>query len=98
MRALLLCGLSLALFASPPGLADADTEREVLAQLLHELILLETLIDRAEQAAEPGARVRFRYDWLRDDVERVRRGVEEHLDAPRTEPRTVTPLRGDYRP
>jgi RAQPRD family integrative conjugative element protein len=97
MRTLLYCGIFLTLIASPASRADADTEREILAQLVQELRLLETLIDRAEQAAEPSARIRFRYDWLREDLERVRQGIEEHGEVPRIEPRAVLPLRGDYR-
>ena len=97
MRTLLYGVILLALIASSPSQADAETEREILARVVHELTILEKLIDRAEQAAEPRARIRFRYNWLREDLERVRRGIEEHWEAPRIEPRTVTPLRADYR-
>lgn len=97
MRTLFFSAIALALLAGSPSQADADTEREVLAQLLHELALLETLIERAEEAAEPDARIRFRYDWLREDLERVRQGIDDHLGAPLAEPRSVMPLRGDYR-
>lgn len=77
--------------------ADDDVEREALARIVHELEVLQTLIDRAELVADPDARVHFRYDWLREDLERVRKGIQEHIDAPRNEPRAVEPLRGDYR-
>ena len=77
--------------------ADADGEREVLARLDHELHSIEPLIREAESQANPGSRIRFRYDWLRQDLERVRSGIKEHIDAPRNEPRAVKPLRGDYR-
>ena len=97
MRSLFRFGLFLALIFGSPAQADADTEREVLAHLLHELSLFETLVGRAELAADPDARIRFRYDWLRQDLERVRQGIREHIDISHTEPRTVKPLRGDYR-
>ena len=42
------------------------------------------------------ARVQFRYDWLDQDLELMRRAVADHLDAPR-QPRPVPPLKGDYR-
>ncbi len=58
---------------------------------------LAPLIETAESQANPDARIRFRYDWLRKDLARIRAGIQEHLDAPRTEPRTFPPLRGDYR-
>ena len=45
----------------------------------------------------PDARVRFRYDWLRQDPERIRTGIRDHIEASRNAPRNVAPLRGDYR-
>ena len=81
----------------PAAFADADAEREALARLAHEIEALEPLVRQAEAQTEPEARVRFRYDWLRQDLARVRQGIEEHLSTPRSEPRTFPPLRGDYR-
>ena len=78
-------------------LAYADAEREVLARIAHELDALEALIRKAESQAEPDARIHFRYDWLRQDLSRMQRGIQDHIDAPRAEPRTFPPLRGDYR-
>ena len=77
--------------------ADADAEREALARISHELQAVEPLIDQADSQANPDARIRFQYDWLRQDFERIRRGIQEHIDAPRAEPRSFPPLRGDYR-
>lgn len=82
---------------SPFVLADADGEREVLARILHELERLKPLLVEAETAADPDVRIHFHYEWLRKDLERVRKGIQEHIDAPRAEPRNVVPLRGDYR-
>jgi len=80
-----------------PAFADNDAERTALARLEHELETLEPLIRPAESQGDPDARNHFRYDWLRQDLERVRRGIEEHIDAPRAEPRSFPPLRDDYR-
>jgi len=79
------------------AMADPDAEREALARLIHEIEALEPVIAKAESQASPDARIRFRYDWLRQDLARIRAGVQEHIDAPRNEPRKVPPLRGDYR-
>mgnify|MGYP003673430845 FL=1 len=84
-------------FIAPGSLADADAERAMLARLLHEIRLLEPLIARSEAEADPDARIHFQYDWLRQDLDRVRAGIQAHLDAPRNTPRPVPPLRGDYR-
>ena len=77
--------------------ADANAEREALARLIHEIEAFTPLIDTAEAQASPDARIRFRYDWLRQDLIGIRAGIQQHIDAPRVEPRTFPPLRGDYR-
>ncbi len=79
------------------AVADADGERAALARIVHELQAIEPLITEATSQANPDARVRFQYDWLRQDLHRIRIGIQEHIDTPRSEPRTFPPLRGDYR-
>ncbi len=77
--------------------ADADGEREMLARIAHEIEAIRPLIGEAESQANPDARIRFQYDWLLQDLDRIRLGLQDHIDAPRSEPRTFPPLRGDYR-
>jgi RAQPRD family integrative conjugative element protein len=77
--------------------ADAEGERSALSRIIHELQSLETLISKAASQANPDARIQFQYDWLRQDLTRIRLGIQEHIDAPRIEPRIFPPLRGDYR-
>ena len=95
--------LAMALAVMPVfAVADADAEREVLSRLVYELEALEPLIDEAQAQSDPDQRIRMEYDWLRRDMERVRSGIREHIEAPRRPPRPVAPrdmepLRGDYR-
>ncbi|MES9897686.1 MAG: RAQPRD family integrative conjugative element protein [Sedimenticola sp.] len=77
--------------------ADADGEREALARIIHELQAIEPLVKKAASQANPDARVRFQYEWLRQDLDHIRFGIQKHIDIPRSEPRTFPPLRGDYR-
>ena len=77
--------------------ADTEAERESLARMVHELEALDPLMHTAESQADPDARIRFQYDWLRQDLARIRLGIEEHLNAPQAEPRRFPPIRGDYR-
>ena len=79
------------------AIADADGERESLARITHELEAIQPLITEAASQANPDARIRFQYDWLSQDLDRIRLGIQEHIDTPRSEPRTFPPLRGDYR-
>ena len=94
---LLVSGLLTAALPVQFAVADADGERESLARIIHELHAIQPLITEAALQANPDARIRFQYDWLRQDLERIRHGIQAHIDAPRSEPRTFPPLRGDYR-
>ena len=79
------------------AVADADGEREALARITHELETLEPLISEAASQANPDARIRFNYEWLRQDLTKIQQGIHGHINTPRSEPRTFPPLRGDYR-
>ena len=95
-RTPLIAALSLALLASVPARADADAEREALARIAFDLQRVQAQVREASREAPAGARVRFEYPSLERDLELVRRGIEDHLDAPR-QPRPIPPLSGDYR-
>ena len=94
---LLVLGLLAILLPVQFAVADADGERESLARITHELEAIEPLITEAAMQANPDARIRFQYDWLRQDLNKIQQGLQAHIDAPRSEPRTFLPLRGDYR-
>lgn len=79
-----------------PARADDDAEREQLARISNELVQLQAMVADAGRRVPSTQRVRFRYDWLQRDLELMRQGIDDHIDAPR-QPRPVPPLRGDYR-
>ena len=93
----LAIGILGALILAQSAIADSDGEREVLARISHELQAIRPLIDQAASQSNPDARIRFQFDWLRQDLDQINRGIQEHIDTPRSEPRTFPPLRGDYR-
>lgn len=95
LAALLLVSLcsGRVLAASP----DGDAEREALARVLTQVEQLKADVRAAQAKADANARVRFRYPDLLDDLEAIGAGISEHLLAPRTEPRSIAPLKGDYR-
>jgi len=94
---LLALGLLTAALPFQFAVADADGEREALARITHELEAIQPLITEATSQANPDARIRFQYDWLRQDLIKIQNGIQAHINAPRSEPRTFPPLRGDYR-
>ncbi|MCK9987473.1 MAG: hypothetical protein AzoDbin1_03945 [Azoarcus sp.] len=79
-----------------PVAADTDRERENLARLEHELALLTSEVRAAKADAPSIARIHFQYDELARDLDHIRAGIADHLDAPR-HPRPIEPLKGDYR-
>lgn len=95
-RAWMLACLLAALASGAARASDVDLERENLARIAHEIERLQVMVQEAAQVTPSGQRVRFRYDWLQQDLKLLRDGVVEHADAPR-QPRPVPPLRGDYR-
>jgi RAQPRD family integrative conjugative element protein len=89
--------LFITIMLARPAFADAGGERAKLAQLIRELEALEPLMNEAAAQANPDTRIRFQYGWLKQDIDRITLGIREHIDAPRSEPRTFPPLKGDYR-
>ena len=94
---LLVSGLLTAERRAPRFAARSNGERESLARITHELEAIQPLITEAASQVNPDARIRFQYDWLRQDLNKIQQGLQAHIDAPRSEPRTFPPLRGDYR-
>lgn len=95
-RAWMLACLLAAATSGAAHASDVDLERENLARIAHEIERLQVMVQEAAQVAPSGQRVRFRYEWLQQDLKLLRDGVVAHADAPR-QPRPVPPLRGDYR-
>ncbi len=98
-RSPLLKPLMLAALCLFPLLSHAqnDIEHQYLALLANEITALEAVLQKAEINRDKDARVKFQYDWLRDDLSKMKSGVLTHINAPRTNPRKVAPLQGDYR-
>ncbi len=89
--------LIIGLAITPAAFADADAEREALVKIIHELNTLEPLIKHTAANAEQDSRIRFSYNWLRQDLKQIKDGIQSHIDSPRAQPRSFPPLRGDYR-
>jgi RAQPRD family integrative conjugative element protein len=79
------------------GTGDGSPEREALAALTRELDLLDRLAEHAATTAPQGrTRYHFDYDRLREDVQRVRTGVQDYLVPQRAQPRDPLPISGNY--
>ena len=82
---------------SAPTYAITDQERSVLQRLNSELEAITTIIDEAQQAANPHDRKLVDYQRLRDDLQKMSQGVVDAANVVRREPRSLPPIDGDYR-
>lgn len=72
-------------------------EQQALLKVDRHLADLASLIEAAEQSADPDSRIQFRYDWLRRDIAQVRKGVQVHVHKPLADKQANAPLHDDYR-
>ena len=76
--------------------ADRESERAMLERLVDEIEQLEPFIQSAEREHNEAVRIRFRYDWLRSDLKKVKTGIEAYLHETNHSPRTYRALQADY--
>jgi len=89
-----VCLLSFLL--TPIVQAEEAIENDALARVQKVLDSLTPLINQAEQQKDTQAREQFNYDALREDINKVKQGINEKLQNVPIQPRTVTPLQEDY--
>jgi RAQPRD family integrative conjugative element protein len=76
--------------------ADADLENAQLAALVRQLEILDRLAAQSAASSPVGARYHFDYARLRQDLARVRTGIEDYLSPRRAQPRDPDTLSGEY--
>ena len=72
-------------------------EKKTLSRLANQLKDLHHLIDEAEFKANPDSRIRFDYKRLRYDLMLITDGIKAHIESPVYTPRSIDPIRGNYR-
>ncbi|GHU04885.1 hypothetical protein FACS1894158_06180 [Betaproteobacteria bacterium] len=78
--------------------ADETAEHERLAAMVRQLDLIDRLAEHAATVSpQDPTRYHFDYERLREDVGRVRAGLQDYLVPLRAQPRDPVELRGDYR-
>lgn len=74
-----------------------DIELAQLATVLRQLDALERHADNSAALPHPiAARYHFDYLRLREDIQRIRTGVQDYLTPQRAQPRDPAPLLGEY--
>nr|WP_241667625.1 RAQPRD family integrative conjugative element protein [Pseudomonas caspiana] len=77
--------------------SESADERAQLSLLLRQLNALERLVDYGDTLPdESSARVHFNYTRLREDLHRIRKGIDDYLTPRRAQPRDPAALHGHY--
>lgn len=73
-------------------------QRAALAAMLRQIDLINHLVEHSASVST-GHRSRYHFDHarLREDLQRVRAGIQDYLTPPRAQPRDPVELSGDYR-
>ena len=79
-----------------PVMADADLERSNLAKLVQEIDYLMTRVDDIQQDAPTKQRITFHYDTLKNDLNMIRVGINDHINQSLKAGRDLKPLSGQY--
>ena len=96
IKTVLLGSIVMSLFVSGISFADSVQENTDLARISNILNSVYPLIVDAEQHATPNTRIKFRYDWLRSDIQAIQAGIAQKINAAKIEPRIVKPLQTQY--
>lgn len=99
-RGYLTAPLLAALWTMAPSASAIDPElhRRGLASALHQLELLDRFVATVASTHQPPPDERYHFDHirLREDLLRVRAGIQDYLSPSRAQPREPEPLVGDY--
>lgn len=72
------------------------SEQDDLALALQHLHLIDQIAERSSASNTASARYSFDYPRLREDLTRVRRGIDAYLSPARAQPRDQYLIEGDY--
>ena len=108
MKIKIICMLTvLTCLFSTCAIADSARERIYLIQMLNQLDSLKPLIIAANKEQAPDARIKFHYtaycdanekkhNGLLEDINEIKKGIQEKLNGAHTEPRNFSAIKGDY--
>lgn len=79
-----------------PLFADVDLERSNLAKLVKEIDYLMTRVEDIKQDVPAKQRITFHYETLKEDLNLIRVGINDHISQSLKAGRNLKPLSGQY--
>ena len=76
---------------------EANNEKYELHNVVTELHTVKKIIKQAESSANKDARIRFDYEVLQKDLEKIRQGIQDYINAVQRDPRQLPEINGEYK-
>lgn len=92
MKYILLLGLLVSVTSVANTDATTEEERRYLIKIAQDLAHLDELAAKAQNKADPQARINFDYMALRNDLQEMKRALESHITKPSRSPRNIKSL------
>ncbi|PHS00170.1 MAG: hypothetical protein COA78_24295 [Blastopirellula sp.] len=86
----------LMLFITSSVFAITDEERSALLRATAEIMIIETIVEEAEQGVNVEDRKKIQYETIKQDLEKIRQGLLDVINEVRREPRMLPPISGEY--
>ena len=96
MRKLITALLIIASLCSINAYAGVQEENAEPARISNILNAVYPLIDAAKTQANPNSRLKFRYDWLKQDIQNIQMGIAQKINKTRLVPQLYTPLKSNF--
>jgi RAQPRD family integrative conjugative element protein len=77
-------------------IADADLERSNLAKLVYEIDFLLKRVDQIKQVSSSHQSHKFHYHVLKEDLKKIKTGINNHINLSLKSGRVIKPLSGNY--
>lgn len=81
----------------PPLLSASELERSEMAKFAKEIDFLIAHVDEIKRHAEPDARMKFQYNDLKDDLQKIRDGISQYIEADINNGRDMQPIKAIYK-
>lgn len=91
-----LTAILIVLLGTSPVLAITDEERAALLRASAELMMVEAIVEEAEQGKNDEDRQPIQYQEIKKDLEKIKQGLLDVINEVRREPRELPPISGDY--
>ncbi|MDA1370254.1 MAG: RAQPRD family integrative conjugative element protein [Proteobacteria bacterium] len=88
--------LLILLLGTAPVFAITDEERAALLRASAEILMVEAIVEEAEQAKNDEDTKPVQYQEIKNDLEKIKQGLLDVINDVRREPRALPPISGDY--